>query len=48
MRTLLLVLVAASVVTPAAADTVWLANGRGLQVEDARIDNGTVVFGCTV
>ncbi len=44
MRTFLLVLVVASVTVPAAADTVWLANGRVLQVEDARIENGKVVF----
>ncbi len=44
MRTFLLVLVAASLAVPAGADTVWLANGRVLQVEDARIENGRVVF----
>ncbi len=44
MRTLLLGLLTVSVAAPAVADTVWLKNGRVLQVEDARIENGTVVF----
>ncbi len=44
MRLLLLGLLAVGVATPAAGDTVWLRNGRVLQVEDARIDKDTVVF----
>lgn len=44
MRTLLIVLVTACLAAPAAADTICLSNGRVLQVDDARIENGSVVF----
>ena len=44
MRTLLIALVTAGLAAPAAADTIWLSNGRVLQVDDARIENGSVVF----
>lgn len=44
MRTLLIVLVTACLAAPAAADTIWLSNGRVLQVDDARIENSSVVF----
>jgi len=45
MRAFLPTLIALSIAaTPASADTIWLKNGRRLEVEGARIENGAVLF----
>ena len=45
MRAFLPALIALGIAaTPASADTIWLKNGRTLEVEGARVENGAVLF----